>query len=113
MAIGTLDANGVWIYGEDDPASPVSDLLNLGMDSVSDAIGDTKARVTTLEGGAWTAYTATLGASGTAPNLGSSGGQAGYFTMTGKHVTGRAIIYWGTSPTVGTGFYVAVSYTHL
>lgn len=50
MATGALDANGVWIYGEDDPASPVSDLLNLGMDSVSDAVGDAKARLTTLEG---------------------------------------------------------------
>lgn len=49
MAIGALDANGVWIYGEDDPASPVSDLLNLGMDSVSDAVGDAGARLTTLE----------------------------------------------------------------
>jgi len=49
MATGALDANGVWIYGEDDPASPVSDLLNLGMDSVSDAVGDAKARLITLE----------------------------------------------------------------
>lgn len=69
MAIGALDANGVWIYGEDDPASPVSDLLNLGMDSVSDAVGDAKARLTALEASltAWTtitlaaAYTADAG----------------------------------------------------
>lgn len=62
MATGALDANGVWIYGEDDPASPVSDLLNLGMDSVSDVVGDAKARLTTLEAGpgAWTAYTPAL-----------------------------------------------------
>lgn len=49
MASGTLDSNGIWLYGEDDPASPVSDLLNLGMDSVSDAVGDAKARLTVLE----------------------------------------------------------------
>src|SRR5665647_1139312 len=49
MAAGSLDGNGVWIYGEGDPASPVSDLLNLGMDSVSDTVGDAKARLTALE----------------------------------------------------------------
>jgi len=49
MAIGALDANGIWLYGEDDPASPVSDLLNLGMDSASDAVGDAKARLTAIE----------------------------------------------------------------
>lgn len=66
MASGTLDTNGVWIYGEDDPASPFSDLLNLGMDSASDAIGTLRSRVTAIEGqqtaerAAWIAYTPTL-----------------------------------------------------
>jgi hypothetical protein len=35
---GGLDANGVWQYGEDDSEALASDLLNLGMESVSDVI---------------------------------------------------------------------------
>ena len=35
---GGLDANGVWQYGEDDTEALASDLLNLGMASVSDAL---------------------------------------------------------------------------
>jgi len=35
---GGLDANGVWQYGEDDTEALASDLLNLGMGSVSTAI---------------------------------------------------------------------------
>lgn len=45
MATGALDANGVWQYGEDDPASPVSDLLNLLAASVSSRIGALAAAV--------------------------------------------------------------------
>jgi hypothetical protein len=36
---GGLDSNGIWLYGEDDSEALASDLLNLGMQSVSDAIG--------------------------------------------------------------------------
>ena len=35
---GGLDANGVWQYGEDDTEALASDLLNLGMASVSDVV---------------------------------------------------------------------------
>jgi hypothetical protein len=35
---GGLDSNGIWIYGEDDSEALASDLLNLGMQSVSDAL---------------------------------------------------------------------------
>jgi len=35
---GGLDANGVWQYGEDDTEALASDLLNLGMSSVSDVV---------------------------------------------------------------------------
>ena len=35
---GGLDANGVWQYGEDDTEALASDLLNLGMASVSTAL---------------------------------------------------------------------------
>lgn len=36
---GGLDSNGIWLYGEDDSEALASDLLNLGMQSVSDALG--------------------------------------------------------------------------
>jgi hypothetical protein len=49
MASGGYDANGIWIYGEDDPASPVSDLLNLLAESTSGAVEDEVARLAALE----------------------------------------------------------------
>lgn len=36
---GGLDSNGIWQFGEDDSEALASDLLNLGMSSVSTAIG--------------------------------------------------------------------------
>jgi hypothetical protein len=36
---GGLDSNGIWQFGEDDSEALASDLLNLGMGSVSDALG--------------------------------------------------------------------------
>lgn len=47
--MGAIDANGVYIYSEDDPASPFSDLLNLGQSAQSVALGDLDARVADLE----------------------------------------------------------------
>ena len=90
MAIGTLDANGVWIYGEDDPASPVSDLLNLGEDSVSDAVGDAKARLTALESSnaAASAVALTLAAGWTAI--------AGYAPPTSYKGPGGIVVVQGT-----------------
>ena len=35
---GGLDSNGIWQFGEDDSEALASDLLNLGMGSVSDAL---------------------------------------------------------------------------
>ena len=49
MAAGLLNANGVWIYGEGDPSSPVSTLLNLGQNATSNAIGSAKTRLSSLE----------------------------------------------------------------
>lgn len=40
---GGLDANGVWQYGEDDTEALASDLLNLGMGSVSTALASLPA----------------------------------------------------------------------
>lgn len=47
---GGLDAQGVWQFGEDDIESLASDLLNLGMDSVSTQFGLDRARLDALEG---------------------------------------------------------------
>lgn len=38
MAFGSLDARGIWKYGEDDTETTFSALLNKGMTSVSDAV---------------------------------------------------------------------------
>jgi hypothetical protein len=43
MATGSLDANGIWIYGEDDSEATFSALLNKLGDSTSDQIGPLKA----------------------------------------------------------------------
>lgn len=45
---GALDANGIWQFGEDDSESLASDLLNLGMESVSDAVADLQDQIDNL-----------------------------------------------------------------
>lgn len=47
--MGALDANGVWIYDEDDRRSPFSDALNLGQDAQSAALAAIGGRLTTVE----------------------------------------------------------------
>lgn len=42
MATGALDANGIWIYGEDDSEATFSALLNKLGDSTSDVVADIK-----------------------------------------------------------------------
>lgn len=49
MSTGAYDVNGIWIYGEDDPASPFSDTLNLLANATSDEIANDRARLVTLE----------------------------------------------------------------
>lgn len=49
MAAGFFDGNGVWNYGEDDKRSLFSDLLNVGMLSISAALASIKNRLATLE----------------------------------------------------------------
>lgn len=50
MATGSLDANGIWIYGEDDSEATFSGLLNKLGDSTSDAVGTINTDITALEG---------------------------------------------------------------
>jgi hypothetical protein len=46
---GGVDSNGVYLYGESDAASPVSDMLNLGLSSVSTQLTNDRSRLTNLE----------------------------------------------------------------
>jgi hypothetical protein len=46
---GGLDSNGIWLYGEDDSEALASDLLNIGMQSVSDVIGAGFGKVLQVE----------------------------------------------------------------
>jgi hypothetical protein len=46
---GGINANGVYLYGESDAATPVSDMLNLGMGSVSTQFTNDRARLSSLE----------------------------------------------------------------
>lgn len=61
MPAGALDPNGIWLYGEDDSEDTFSELLNIGQDATSDAIGSDRARLSVLEAkwtpGAWTTIT--------------------------------------------------------
>lgn len=59
MAFGSLDARGIWKYGEDDTEATFSALLNKGMTSVSDATkifsgtATERAALTPPEGAIW------------------------------------------------------------
>ncbi|WP_026874297.1 hypothetical protein [Jiangella gansuensis] len=48
--MGALDENGIWLYTEDDPASPFSDTLNLLAESTSDQFTADRARLSAVEG---------------------------------------------------------------
>ena len=48
--MSTLDENGILRYDETDVRGTFSDLLNMGQDATSDAVGADRARLTVLEG---------------------------------------------------------------
>jgi hypothetical protein len=58
MATGSLDANGIWIYGEDDSETTFSGLLNKLGDSTSDKVGTMSTNITNLENKRWRAFQA-------------------------------------------------------
>lgn len=105
---GALDPNGVYQYAESDAASPVSDLLNLGMESVSDQLVADRLRLTALETATadtgW--LTLTLPAGTTTP--GGSGGAdlTPKIRRVGKvvYVRGRCTSTSGDITTLATGF---------
>lgn len=106
MANGSYDSRGIYMFGESDDASPLSDLLNVGMDSVSDAFALDRSRLSSIETQqnaertAWTSYTPTLGGSTTNP----SG-----VTASGRYMKiGRIVVCWfyvGTGASAGSGTY--------
>lgn len=82
MATGTLDANGVWQYGEDDSAATFSALLN----KLSTSIGsDMKGRILQV---------VTASASTTASNSGTSYAETGLTaTITPKKASSKIVVF--------------------
>lgn len=74
---GAPDAEGVYQYAEDDVETQMSDLLNLGMDSVSQQLALDRARLNALEPEGWVYPTLAKGTnvSGNAFGYRKSGGQ--------------------------------------
>lgn len=58
MASGYYDAEGVWIYGESDAIALMSDMLNLGSNSVSDQFTLDRSRLTAVEASLGTRFAA-------------------------------------------------------
>lgn len=85
MATGALDSNGVWQYGEDDARDTFSELLNIGQDSISDAIAADRARLDALEAAG------TLSTLSTGIATASSGWSIQ--SQTGRKKNGIAFIY--------------------
>ena len=83
MATGALDANGIWIYGEDDSETTFSALLNKLGDSTSDALVST-GKVIQVVNGTRVGAISTTSTSYVTANL-----QA---TITPKFATSRIVI---------------------
>lgn len=61
--MGALDANGIWMYAEGDPADPASVMLNVGQSATSAAIGALKAALgTVVQGTGTTSQSSAAGA---------------------------------------------------
>jgi hypothetical protein len=86
---GALDGNGVYKYAEDDLLSPWSTYMNLGMNSISNAIAG-------IVGGAWVAYTPVL----TGVTLGTGGTVEAAYLKFGKTYIVRVEITLGTGGTI-------------
>lgn len=60
MAVGYIDQNGVYLYGEDDEVSPFSEFMNFGQRATSQALADTNTRIDALADTSWSNYAPTL-----------------------------------------------------
>jgi hypothetical protein len=84
MALGGLDAQGVYKYGSDDLASPTPDLLNLAPTSISNELAKIR--------GVPAAYVPTM----TGVTLGTGGTLVGLFQVVGKAVDFKLTATLGT-----------------
>ena len=106
---GGLDSRGIYRYAEDDAGSPFSDVLNKGMDSVSNKVAtltaNTGANTTALAGlGTWQAYTPTVANL----TLGTGGTVTGRYTLIGKTAHFTAVVTFGTGVTTTGGVIVSL-----
>jgi len=69
--LGFFDAQGVWMFGEDDSETLMSDLLNKGQSATSDALVADRSRLANLEAGALVERSQITSAASTTP--GNSG----------------------------------------
>jgi len=103
MAAGSNDANGVYLYGEDDTIGLFSTFLNKLGTSVSSVVTTLKSRIsaaeTKLAGSNATSYTPTL----TNVFLGTGGTATGQYTVLGSTVTCFVTITFGTGGSVPGG----------
>lgn len=100
------------------PISQLATVINGGIDDTNiSAVSGSKIAAATVTndklsttagqiGGAWIAYTPTLTASTTNPNVGASGTVEGYYQQVGKTVNFRGnIVFSGAGLTAGSGTY--------
>ena len=102
------------------PASPFDGQVIYETDTNVAAIYDGSSWVTIADTdftpfGAWTAYTPSLTASTTNPNIGSTGNIGGRYIQIGKTVIGQAkVVFGGTGVSAGSGvYYISLPVTAL
>lgn len=93
----TTDSNGIIRYQTTDPVSPLHTLLNLGMQSVSDAITPLNALTPV-----YNIYTPVLGNTGSAPSIGN-GVIWGQYLKIGRFVHFSTTLSMGSTTSLGTG----------
>lgn len=82
----------------------LTDTANVPRD-VGNLAADVNAGIVAVKA-AWTAYTPTLTAATTAPNLGTGGKMYAAYKQVGKTVTVRFRVQFGTGFTAGSGYYI-------
>lgn len=103
MSGGALDAQGIWQYGEDDPASPFSNLLNLLAESTSTELANDRARLSALEAeGSKASWSPSL----TNVTVGN-GSMQGRYARVGDMVMFQMFFVLGSTSAIGNNFQCA------
>lgn len=112
---GYLDAEGVWIFGEDDTESLASDLLNLAQAATSTQLGADRARLDALEDELteWTTWATAptnlvVGTGGAAQMVQRYKRIAGRYYIDYRYVLGSSGASVGSGPTINLPFNVAI-----